>query len=93
MVARAEHRRSGRAHAHSEDPVFYVIAGVLSISLDGEWLQLPRGGYAVIPGGAPHDFANRGPERSGFIDFTSPGEFEARMKDMESALAAEALRL
>jgi quercetin dioxygenase-like cupin family protein len=80
-------------HAHPEDHVFYVIAGTLSTHLDGEWLQMPRGSYAVIPGGTPHTFENRGSEPVGFISFNTPGGFEERMKDIEAALAAEDLRL
>jgi quercetin dioxygenase-like cupin family protein len=80
-------------HAHAEDHVFYVIAGNLSLHLDGEWSEAPHGTYAVIPGGTPHTFENRGSAPAGFISFNTPGGFEERMKDIEAALAAEDLRL
>jgi mannose-6-phosphate isomerase-like protein (cupin superfamily) len=80
-------------HFHDEDHVFYVVAGTLSLRLGDEWLDAPNGSYAVIPGGTPHDFQNRGAVPAGFIAFTSPGGFEAHMPDVASALSAEDLRL
>jgi mannose-6-phosphate isomerase-like protein (cupin superfamily) len=80
-------------HAHAEDHVFYVIAGTVSVTLDGAGSQLARGSYAVIPGGTSHDFENRGGEPAGFIAFTAPGGFEERMPDIAQALSAEDLRL
>jgi mannose-6-phosphate isomerase-like protein (cupin superfamily) len=80
-------------HMHEDDHVFYVMAGTLSVRVHDDWLQVAKGGYAVIPGGTPHTFENQGSTPSGFISFTSPGGFEARMRDIESAMAAEDLRL
>jgi quercetin dioxygenase-like cupin family protein len=80
-------------HDHPEDHVFYVVAGTLSLNLDGAWSPLPRGSYALIPGGTPHDFANQGLEPAGFIAFTTPGGFEEAMPDIADALGAEDLSL
>lgn len=80
-------------HAHPEDHVFYVIAGTLSLEVDGEWSHLPHGSYVIIPGGTPHNFENQGSEPSGFIAFTSPGGFEESMADIATALSAEDLSL
>ncbi|HSZ52419.1 MAG TPA: cupin domain-containing protein [Caulobacteraceae bacterium] len=85
--------RGPGVHEHAEDHVFFVITGTLSLCVDGQWLQLERGGYVVIPGGAPHDFGNRGSTPAGFIAFTSPGGFEEHMPDIASALGAEDLRM
>jgi len=85
--------RGPPVHQHEEDHVFYVIAGTLSLHLDGDWSQAPRGTYAVIPGGTPHTFENRGPVRAGFISFNSPGGFEERVPDIAAALSAEDLSL
>lgn len=83
-------------HSHEDDHVFYVLTGTLSVGLNEEWSELEAGSYAVIPGGTPHSFENRGSERTGFIAFTSPGGFEKRMPGPDgiaAALAAEDLRL
>jgi len=80
-------------NAHDEDHVFYVIAGTVSLQVDGEQLDLPQGGYALVPGGAPHTLENRGTVRAGFISFNSPGGCEEKMPDIAAALSAEDLRL
>jgi len=85
--------RGPPVHQHEEDHVFYVIAGTLSLHLAGDWSQAPQGTYAVIPGGTPHTFENRGAVRTGFISFNSPGGFEARVPDIAAALGAEDLSL
>ena len=90
--------RGPGAHEHGEDHVFYVIAGTLSVWVSDHWsgdrwLDLAKGSYVVIPGETPHNFENRGVERAGFIAFTAPGGFEARMPDIRDALRAEDLAL
>jgi len=88
------HTRGPGSHSHSEDHVFYVIAGTLSLRVNqDDWLQMSPGTYVVIPGGTPHDFQNQGSVPAGFIAFNSPGGFEERMADIAPALAAEDLRL
>ena len=86
-------RGPGAPHAHTEDHVFYVIAGTVSLCLDGTWSEAAAGSYAIIPGGTPHTFENRGTERAGFISFNTPGGFEERMADIAAALSAEDLAL
>jgi len=78
-------------HQHAEDHVFYVIDGTMSLLLDGQWLPAARGSYALIPGGTPHTFENRGDERSGFISFNVPGGFEEQAQPIANWLAANPL--
>jgi quercetin dioxygenase-like cupin family protein len=85
--------RGPSAHQHPEDHVFYVIAGTLSLCIGEAWSEAPRGGYALIPGGTPHTFENRGSARTGFIAFNTPGGFEESMDGIAAALSAEDLRL
>jgi len=85
--------RGPGVHAHLDDHVFYVIAGTLSVQVNDDWSQAAKGTYVVIPGGTPHNFENRGAVSAGFIAFNSPGGFEEKMPSIESALAAEDLRL
>ncbi|HEY4367799.1 MAG TPA: cupin domain-containing protein [Steroidobacteraceae bacterium] len=66
-------------HAHPEDHIFYVIEGNLSLLVNGEWLLAERGTYAIIPGGTPHNFENRGSARCGFMSLNAPGGFELKM--------------
>ncbi len=85
--------RGPLVHQHDEDHVYYVIEGVLSVSLNDQWSEAPAGSYILIPGGTPHDFANRGAEPTAFITFNSDGGFEARMPDIAEALSSEDLSL
>ena len=90
--------RGPGVHQHEEDHVFYVIDGTLSVWVNdhssGEHrLDLAKGAYVLIPGETPHNFENRGAVPAGFIAFTAPGGFEARMPDIRDALGAEDLRL
>ena len=80
-------------HAHSDDHVFYVIAGTLSLHLYDEWVNVPQRGYVLIPGGTAHDFQNRGSMPAGFISFNSPGGFETKMASIASALGAADLSI
>ena len=85
--------RGPGVHSHDDDHIYYVIEGSLNLSLDGRWSVLDKGGYALIPGGTPHDFENRGDVRTGFITLNTPGGFEERMPGIAEALGAEDLRL
>ena len=85
--------RGPHVHSHPEDHVYYVLAGTVSLCLDGEWSQATQGACIVIPGGTEHTFENQGSARAGFLSFNSPGGFEERMKDIEPHMAGEDLRL
>jgi len=85
--------RGADVHQHSEDHVFYVIAGTMSFFVGDAWSEAPAGSYAIIPGGTPHSFENRGSVASGFISFNTPGGFEARMDGIAAALSVEDLSL
>jgi mannose-6-phosphate isomerase-like protein (cupin superfamily) len=74
--------RGPGVHENPEEHVFCVIAGTLSLYLEGNWTDAPRGSYAVIPGGVPHDFENRGAEPCGFIGINVPGGFEEDLPDI-----------
>jgi quercetin dioxygenase-like cupin family protein len=66
-------------HAHPDDHIFYVLAGTVSLLIDGQRTDAPRGSYALIPGGVPHDFENRGSGECGFISINVPAGFEQMM--------------
>ena len=67
------------AHSHDEDNVFYVIEGVMSLLIDKEWIDAPRGSFVLVPGGIMHDFENRSSKRAGVLTFVVPGDFENHM--------------
>jgi quercetin dioxygenase-like cupin family protein len=66
-------------HSHQDDHIFYVLTGTLSLLIDGESTEAPRGSYALIPGGVPHDFQNHGRDVCGFISINVPAGFEQKM--------------
>ena len=71
--------RGPGAHSHADDHIFCVLTGTVSLLIDGERTDVRRGGYALIPGGTPHDFENRGQQECGFIVINAPGGFEQMM--------------
>ena len=85
--------RGPGVHLHDDDHIFYVIEGALSLKVGDQWSVLTQGGYALIPGGAPHDFQNQGAVRAGFISLNAPGGFEEKMPGIAAALGAEDLGL
>jgi len=66
-------------HSHEDDHIFYVLAGTLSLLMDGNRTEAPRGSYALIPGGVPHDFENQTAEECAFISINVPAGFEQKM--------------
>jgi len=73
------HTKGPGHHSHMEDDLFYVIEGVMSVFVDGRWVDAPKGTFVLIPGGMTHDFENRGDVRAGLLNFQVPGNFEPEM--------------
>ena len=71
--------RGPGVHEHPDDHIFYVLAGTVSLMIDGGWTDATRGCVALIPGGTPHDFENRGDVECGFLNVNTPGGFEDAM--------------
>lgn len=67
------------AHSHPEDDVFYVLEGVMSFLIGGEWLDCQKGSFVMVPAGEIHDFQNRGSVRAGVLNISTPGGFERNM--------------
>jgi mannose-6-phosphate isomerase-like protein (cupin superfamily) len=66
-------------HAHPEDDVFYVLAGTMSVLVGSDWIEASAGSFVLVPGELTHDFENRGSERAGVLNVSTPGEFEQHM--------------
>ena len=73
-------------HEHPDDHIFYVIEGAVSLLIDGQWFHAEKGSYALIPGGTPHDFENRGDQSCRFMSLNVPGGFENAMPYIVEAL-------
>ncbi len=83
--------RGPGTHSHPEDHIFYVLSGTVSLLIDGERTDAPRGCYALIPGGVPHDFENHGTDECGFISINAPAGFEQMMPRIVQYLAEKPL--
>lgn len=70
------------SHAHDDDHIYYVLAGTLSVCIDGEWSAAPRGSWILIPGGTPHGFENRDAAECGFLCINTPAGFERKMPEL-----------
>jgi mannose-6-phosphate isomerase-like protein (cupin superfamily) len=73
------HTRGPGDHHHPEDDIFYVLAGTMSLAIDGEWFDAPAGSFVLVPAGTTHNFENRTDERAGMLNVSVPGEFEDEM--------------
>lgn len=83
--------RGPGTHSHPEDHIFYVLSGTVSLLIDGERTDAPRGSYALIPGGVRHDFENHGTDECGFISINAPAGFEQMMPRIVQYLAEKPL--
>jgi quercetin dioxygenase-like cupin family protein len=75
------HTKGPGAHSHSEDDVFFVLEGTMTVLVGAEWIEAPAGSFVLVPGGVVHDFENRSPKPATLLNFY-PGEFEPDMKDI-----------
>jgi mannose-6-phosphate isomerase-like protein (cupin superfamily) len=76
------HTKGPGPHSHSEDDVFYVLEGTMSVMVGTEWTEASAGSFVLVPGNVIHDFQNRGSERAGMLNVSAPGDFEERMPDI-----------
>lgn len=71
------------AHAHEEnDEVFYVLEGTTSFLVGDKWINAEKGAFIRISAKTIHDFANRTNEKTGVLNFFTPGGFEKNMPDI-----------
>jgi quercetin dioxygenase-like cupin family protein len=75
-------------HAHDEDHVWFVIDGTMSILLGERWVDLPKGGFVLIPGGTLHTFENRSVDHpAGILSFNNRSGFEESMPGISAWFA------
>ena len=58
------------------DEAFYVIAGSVAFSLDGDTRDCPAGSFVFVPRGAAHGFDNPAGEPARILVITSPGAIQ-----------------
>jgi mannose-6-phosphate isomerase-like protein (cupin superfamily) len=73
------HTAGPGAHQHPEDDVFYVVEGTITMVVGDRRFDAAKGSFVLVPGGTLHDFENRTDARAGFLNVSSPGEFEPEM--------------
>ena len=79
-----------RLHRHlRHDEVFYVIAGTLTVEIEGEIVTAPAGSFVLIPRGMAHRPSNATPEPTHVLVLFSPGG----MDTFFSAVAANRIPL
>jgi mannose-6-phosphate isomerase-like protein (cupin superfamily) len=76
------HTKGPGPHSHSEDDVFYVLAGTMSVMVGTEWTEASAVSFVLVPGNVIHDFQNRSSEPAGMLNVSAPGDFEERMPDI-----------
>jgi hypothetical protein len=72
-------RQTKESPARRYDHIHDVLAAALSVRIDREWTQAPRGSCILIPGGAPHDAENRDMAECSFLCINAPAGFERKM--------------
>ncbi len=59
-------------HTHVVDQIFYILAGTMSIEIEGQQYECPPGSLVVFPAGVPHRNWNGGTEPTMHIAFNTP---------------------
>lgn len=73
------HGKGPGPHLHAtEDELFYVIAGTMSVMVADAWRDLAAGSFIRIPAGTMHDFENRTTEPAALLNVFM-GVFEHNM--------------
>ena len=73
-------------HVHMTD-IFYVLDGELAIQVGDEWHILGPGGFALVPPGIPHTFANRGSVPARVLNIQQPAGLEQYLKEALKRMA------
>ncbi len=74
-------------HVHPEAEAFYVVAGRLTLQVGERRVALGPGGFAFVPGGTPHAFANLEPEPAHFLVTIAPAGMEGYFEELAALVA------
>jgi mannose-6-phosphate isomerase-like protein (cupin superfamily) len=59
-------------HTHVVDQIFYILAGTMSLEIEGQEYQAGPGSLVVFPAGVPHRNWNGGSEPTIHLAFNAP---------------------
>jgi len=76
---------------HTEDESFYVLEGLLTVTLQDQRVSLGPGGYAFGPRGVPHGFRVEGQQGARILLITSGGDLAAFVLEASEPAAAPTL--
>lgn len=73
-------------HIHeNEDEAFYILEGYIAIQYANQHYVLGPGGYAFLPRGVAHRFANAGDSAVRMLVIASPGTFDQFISECDQA--------
>lgn len=61
---------------------FFVLEGGLSLTVDGQSAEIAAGGYAAVPPGSVHTFANRRDETVRLLNVMAPAGLEGYLREV-----------
>jgi quercetin dioxygenase-like cupin family protein len=59
-------------HTHAVDQIFYILAGTMSLEIEGKQYEAGPGSLVVFPAGVPHRNWNGGSEATVHLAFNTP---------------------
>lgn len=59
-------------HTHFVDQVFYTLAGVMQVEVDGQQFTVGPGHLVIFPAGMPHRNWNEGPDATVHLAINTP---------------------
>jgi oxalate decarboxylase/phosphoglucose isomerase-like protein (cupin superfamily) len=68
--------------------MFYVLDGVLSVSLGDDTHQIGPGSFFCVPPEVVHTFSNTGDSPARLLNFNTPAGWEKYMRDLAEAAKA-----
>jgi mannose-6-phosphate isomerase-like protein (cupin superfamily) len=68
--------------------MFYVLDGTLTLRVGDRTVELPPGGFACVPPGVVHTFANTGDTPVRVLNFNTPAGWEHDMRDLAAVLSS-----
>src|SRR5689334_19135671 len=83
----APHSGGPAQHRHARhDEGFYVVSGTARFTVGAESYDVPAGGLAMIPPGAPHTFANPGGEPLVLLNTFTPDLYVQYFRDLRAMI-------
>jgi mannose-6-phosphate isomerase-like protein (cupin superfamily) len=77
-------------HIHrGNEEAFYILEGEVDFMLDGMTTRLTKGGFVLVPTGAPHTFVNAGSGRARWVGVFAPGHYRQLVEELGALLPAD----